>query len=135
MEEASVYEQARAIADEVLRGIPHVGVDVDRWGHASVSLDLLNEDSGECLSRIIATTRGDVVRPELVAKEGLTAKVEELARRLKALDVRARPYALEAWDAPVTAIARSVMAGSGEDTVSQLDDEGHWMHCRTCWSG
>ncbi|NNB94660.1 hypothetical protein HJC10_09015 [Corallococcus exiguus] len=29
MDETSVYKQARAIADEVLHDLPHVGVDVD----------------------------------------------------------------------------------------------------------
>ncbi|NPC70099.1 hypothetical protein HPP05_10125 [Corallococcus exiguus] len=127
MEEASVYAQARAIADEVLHDLPHVGVDVDRWGHAYVSIDLVNPDTGECLSRVVATTRGDVVRPEFVAKEGLTAKVEELTRRLKALDVRGEPYALEEWDTQLTAITLRVMAGSGEDAVFHVDDDGHWQ--------
>ncbi|RKG58590.1 hypothetical protein D7X30_13345 [Corallococcus sp. AB011P] len=71
------------------------------------------------------------MRPEFLAKEGLTAKVEELTRRLKALDVRGEPYALEPWDTQVSAIAQSVMAGSGEDAVIRKPG----MRCRIWWSG
>ncbi|AFE06417.1 hypothetical protein COCOR_05505 [Corallococcus coralloides DSM 2259] len=126
MEETSLYEQARAIADEVLEGVPHVGVNVDPWGRVHVSIDLVNPDTGECLERVVVNSRGGVMRPEFVAKEGLTAKVESLARRLKTLD-RGESYPLEEWDTQLAAIGRSVMAGSGEDAVFRLDDEGHWQ--------
>ncbi|MHA7632507.1 DUF6891 domain-containing protein [Corallococcus sp. M7] len=126
MEETWVYEQVRAITDDVLEDVPHVGIHVDRWGRVHVSIDLVNPDTGELLERVVANSRGGVMRPELVAKEGLTAKVEELARRLKTLD-RGEPHPLEEWDTQLAAIGRSVMAGSGEDAVFWLDDEGHWQ--------
>ena len=47
MEDESLYARVRVIADEVLAGIPHVGVDVDGTGHAHVSIDLMALSSGE----------------------------------------------------------------------------------------
>ncbi len=108
-----------------LHGAPDLSVSQGEDGHVSVSVELVDEDTGQLMPLLLATTRGDVSRPGRAAKHGLLAQAEALARRLGALDVR--PEGGESsQEARVEAIAREVLRGTGVDVAVRQDDEGHW---------
>jgi hypothetical protein len=99
-------EQVRAIADEVLAGVGNVAIYGNDSGPWAVGIDLIS-DMGEVLERGIVSARGEVLKPALAARLGLSAQMEELARRLGALGIP-----LEDTETPeekeVRAIAREV---------------------------
>ncbi|QSQ26466.1 hypothetical protein JY651_16700 [Pyxidicoccus parkwayensis] len=121
-----------------VHGAPDVSVSPRADGHHAVSVELLDEDTGQLMPLPLATTRGEVLRPVRAAKHGLLARAEELARRLGVLD--ARPEGAEdSVEARVEAIAREVLKGAGVDVAVNLDDEGHWkvetelLHMPSLW--
>ncbi|MFP2957907.1 DUF6891 domain-containing protein [Myxococcus sp. 1LA] len=128
MEDASRYEQMRAIIDDVMPGVENLGVGDRGDGHWRLVLDLVNQDTAEVLERDIASSDGDIRRPELLAKLGWTERVEEIARRMRALDF-VSPWAVPAVLKQLEVMAREVLKGSGFDPVVWQDDEGHYQVC------
>ncbi|PTL76555.1 hypothetical protein [Vitiosangium sp. GDMCC 1.1324] len=124
MNEEQWEEQVRAITHEVLAGVQNVALYTGGPGHWGVGIDLIS-DLGQVLERKIVSTRGEVVKPMLAARLGLSAKMEELARRLGALGVRPEDT-LAPWEKEVHAIAREVLEAAGEDAEVRLDEAGHW---------
>ncbi|WP_426751630.1 DUF6891 domain-containing protein [Myxococcus sp. Y35] len=124
MDEASQYEQARAVVDEVMPDVEDLGVHVRADGIWFLILNWVNQDSGEVLERAIASSDGSVLRPELVAKLEWTERVEEVARRWSAVAL-VPPQDESATTKQIEAIAREVLKGSGFDPIVWEDDEGH----------
>ncbi|MCE9668683.1 hypothetical protein LY474_12740 [Myxococcus stipitatus] len=116
--------RAREVAGDLLAGVKGVQVG-GREGVFFVCHDVLNEDTGEVLEFMLATTRSGVMRPVLAARLGLLPQVEEVARRLRALadeyGFGREPPAHER----VRALAREVLERVGLDGVVDEDDEGH----------
>ncbi len=117
-------EQVRTIAHEVLSGVENVAVYGNDSGPRAVGIDLIS-DMGEVLERVIVSTRGEVLKPALAARLGLSAQMEELARRLRALEIPVEDTST-AWEKEVGAIASEVLAGTGHDAELRRDIEGHW---------
>ncbi|MFY2558947.1 DUF6891 domain-containing protein [Corallococcus terminator] len=86
-------KQVKALAEQVLKGSGDVVVEWGDDGHLEAGLAQVDEDTGEVLSRLFVSTRGDVVRPRLAARLGVSAQAEELARRLGALKLAPRRQA------------------------------------------
>lgn len=126
MEDASQYAQMRAIVDDVMPGVGDLGVGDRGDGHWRLVLDLVNQDTAEVLERDLASSDGDVLKPELLTKLGWTERVEEIARRMRAMDF-VSPLKVPAEKKQTEAIAREVLKGSGFDPVVWKDDAGHYQ--------
>ncbi|NVJ26547.1 hypothetical protein HUW62_35550 [Myxococcus sp. AM011] len=86
-------KQVKVLAEQVLKGAGDVVVEWGSDGHLEAGLTQVDEETGEVLSRLFVSTRGDVVRPRLAARLGVAAQAEELARRLGALKLAPRKEA------------------------------------------